>query len=63
MCETTRWMVETSGKSWQIVAELFSKRMALCPPEALPTLKTLAEKEWCLPEINRQLQAKAPKPA
>jgi len=59
MCKTTQWMVETTGKSWEAVAGMFSKRMALCPPEALATLKTLAAKEWCLPEINRHLQAKA----
>ena len=60
MCETTRWMAQTSGKSWEIVAAMFSKRMALCPLEAAASLKALAAKEWCLPEINRQLRAKAP---
>ena len=59
MCETTRWMVQTSGKPWEAIAAAFARRMALCPPEALPTLRALANKEWCLPEIHRQLPAKA----
>ena len=57
MCETTRWMVQTSGKSWDLIANSFAKRMAMCPSEAVPTLKALASREWCLPEINRQLQS------
>ena len=59
MCETTRWMVQTSGKPWDFIAAAFQKRMALCPPEALPTLKLLAAKEWCLPEISRHVPAVA----
>jgi glycosyltransferase involved in cell wall biosynthesis len=59
MCETTRWMVQASGKSWEIVAGNFAKRMAMCPPEALPTLQLLASKEWCLPEIERNLKLTA----
>ncbi len=55
MCGTTRWMVKTSGKPWDAVAAAFNKRLALCPPEALSTLKLLAGREWCLPEINRNL--------
>ena len=55
MCGTTRWMVEGSGKSWDVVAKSFAKRMAICPPEALPTLKALAAMEWCLPELSRHL--------
>jgi glycosyltransferase involved in cell wall biosynthesis len=55
MCETTRWMVQSSGKSWDVVAKSFARRMALCPVEAVPTLKALASMEWCLPEINRNL--------
>ena len=50
MCATTRWMVETSGKSWDVVAKSFAKRMALCPPEAVATLKALSLKPWCVPE-------------
>jgi glycosyltransferase involved in cell wall biosynthesis len=55
MCATTRWMVETNGKSWDIIAKSFAKRMAICPPEAHPTLKALAAMEWCLPELSRHL--------
>jgi hypothetical protein len=57
MCETSRWMVQTSGKSWEFVAGAFAKRMALCPADAVATLKSLAAREWCLPEIKRQLEA------
>lgn len=60
MCETTRWMVQTGGKPWEAVGAAFARRMALCPPEALPTLRALAHKEWCLPEINRQSPSKVP---
>jgi glycosyltransferase involved in cell wall biosynthesis len=52
---TTRWMVETSGKSWEAVSKSFARRMALCPVEAVGTLKALAAREWCLPEMERQL--------
>jgi hypothetical protein len=55
MCGTTRWMVENSGKSWHALAAAFTKRMALCPPEADGTLKMLAMKEWCVPELTRNL--------
>jgi glycosyltransferase involved in cell wall biosynthesis len=53
MCETTRWMVQSSGKTWEVVAGNFEKRMALCPESARPTLRTLANRAWCLPELNR----------
>lgn len=59
MCGTTRWMAQASGKSWEVIAKSFARRMALCPPEAIATLQALAAKEWCLPEINRQLQSNA----
>ena len=59
MCATSRWMVQTSGKPWDVIASAFARRMAVCPPGALPTLRALAQKEWCLPEINRQLPARA----
>jgi hypothetical protein len=58
MCETTRWMVETSGKSWDMISNTFSRRMAMCPREAAATLKSLASREWCWPELNRQRQGK-----
>ena len=60
MCGTTRWMVETSGKSWGLVASTFAKRMAMCPPEAVATLKALAAKEWCVPELSRHLNRREP---
>jgi hypothetical protein len=53
MCATTRWLVESSGKSWDAIIHNFSKRMAQCPAHALPTLRALAEKSWCLPEMKR----------
>jgi hypothetical protein len=56
MCATTRWMVETSGKSWDAVAKSFAKRMALCPVEAVDTLKMLSLKPWCVPEMLKHLQ-------
>jgi hypothetical protein len=56
MCATTRWMVETSGKSWDVVAKSFAKRMALCPTDAVHTLKALSLKEWCVPELLRHLR-------
>jgi hypothetical protein len=55
MCETTRWLVETSGKSWDLIAKTFAKRMAQCPESAVPTLQSLAMKEWCVPELKRHL--------
>ena len=55
MCETTRWMVQTSGKSWDVVAKTFVKRMAMCPPDAIQTLKALAAQEWCMPELARNV--------
>jgi glycosyltransferase involved in cell wall biosynthesis len=58
MCETTRWMVQSSGKSWDQIASNFEKKMALCPESARPTLRLLAGKEWCLPELNRNRNLK-----
>ena len=55
MRATSRWMVETSGKSWDIVADLFAQRMARCPENAVATLQALAGQDWCLPEIQRHL--------
>jgi hypothetical protein len=55
MCGTTRWMIETSGKSWDLIANTFAKRMAKCPENALPTLQALALKEWCVPELKRNV--------
>jgi len=60
MCKTTEWMVQTSGKSWELIATNFAKRMALCPAEAMPTLRALASKAWCLPEIARHLKDPSP---
>jgi glycosyltransferase involved in cell wall biosynthesis len=53
MCATTRWLVESSGKSWDAIVHQFSRRMAQCPAPALPTLRALAKMEWCLPEMQR----------
>jgi hypothetical protein len=55
MCETTRWMVELSGKSFDFIATTFAKRMTRCPEAAIHTLRALALKEWCVPELNRHL--------
>jgi hypothetical protein len=55
MCGTTRWMVESSGKSFDLIAKTFARRLARCPEAALPTLKILAMKEWCVPEMKRHL--------
>jgi hypothetical protein len=55
MSATTRWMVETSGKSWDLIAKTFARRMAQCPASAVPTLQALAMKEWCVPEMKRHL--------
>lgn len=53
MSATTRWMVETSSRSWDAILHNFAKRMAQCPEHAIHTLRALAEKEWCLPEMKR----------
>ena len=57
MRATTRWMVETSGKAWDLVFELFAQRLARCPAAAAPTLQALARQPWCLPEMKRHLAA------
>jgi hypothetical protein len=44
---TTAWMVAGSGKTLPVIHDLFCKRMSLCPAEALPTLKALANYPWC----------------
>jgi hypothetical protein len=31
--------------------------MAMCPPDAIHTLKALALKEWCVPEMTRNVTA------
>jgi hypothetical protein len=55
MCGTTRWMIESSGKSFDLIANAFAKRMAKCPDSAVPTLRTLAMKDWCVPELKRHI--------
>ena len=55
MCGTTRWMIESSGKSFDLIANTFARRMAKCPEAAVHTLKALAMKEWCVPELKRHL--------
>jgi glycosyltransferase involved in cell wall biosynthesis len=56
LCATTLWMVQASGRPWRVVADSFMRRLALCPEEARGRLNELAQKPWCLPELNRQLQ-------
>ena len=56
-CETTRWMVEASGKSWEMIATCFVKRLTLCPVEAIPTLRGLAAHQWSLPELFRNVKS------
>jgi hypothetical protein len=56
-CETTRWMVEASGKSWEMIATCFAKRLTLCPTEAIPTLRGLAAHQWSLPELFRNVKS------
>lgn len=55
MCETSRWMIEISGKSYDLIAKTFARRMAHCPEAAVPTLSALAMMEWCVPELKRHL--------
>jgi hypothetical protein len=55
MCGTTRWMVESSGKSFDLIANTFAQRMAKCPEAAVATLQALAMREWCVPELKRHL--------
>jgi hypothetical protein len=55
MCGTTRWMIESSGKSFDLIAKTFARRMAKCPDFAVSTLQTLAMKEWCVPELKRHI--------
>jgi len=57
MRETTRWMVQSSGKSWEMVATSFAKRVTLCPNHAIHFLRDLAAKPWCLPELLRNVKA------
>ena len=52
MCGTTRWMVESSGKSFDLIANTFAQRMAKCPEAAVATLQALAMREWCVPGIE-----------
>ena len=59
MCDTTRWLLQTYGKPVEIVASNFMRRISTCPAESMETLRTLSEKDWCLPEINRGLLSKA----
>jgi hypothetical protein len=63
MRATSRWMVETSGKSWDVISEQFLRRMRHCPASAVGSLNALALKEWCVPEIQRNLLASAAAPA
>jgi hypothetical protein len=53
MSETTRWLVDQSGRSWDAVLASFNRRLALCPNHAAATLQLLATKAWCLPEMKK----------
>ena len=57
MCETTRWLVEQSGRSWDAILASFNRRTQLCPGDAKATLDLLAQKEWCVPEMKRNAGA------
>jgi hypothetical protein len=59
MNATTRWLVEQSGRSWDAVLASFNRRMSLCPAHAAATLKLLAAKAWCLPEMQRNVREPA----
>ena len=53
MCGTTRWIIESSGQPLDVIVKTFMRRMAQCPKVAVPTLKALAMREWCIPELKR----------
>lgn len=52
-CGTTRWILESSGESIPFIAKTFARQMAKCPKADMPMLKTLAMREWCMPEMRR----------
>jgi glycosyltransferase involved in cell wall biosynthesis len=62
MCQTTRWIIESSGQPLNVVVKTFIRRMSECPQSAALTLKALATREWCLPELKRS-SARVEEPA
>jgi len=62
MSVTTRWLVESSGQPLDTLIKTFMRRMTQCPKAAAHTLKALAMREWCLPELKR-LSARKEEPA
>jgi hypothetical protein len=52
--QTTRWMVEASGRSWDAIGASFARRLSQCPPYAIHSVMAYAMKDWCLPELHRQ---------
>jgi hypothetical protein len=57
MSETTRWMVESSGKSWQVIAAQFAQRLTRCPDKdkQIFLIREAVARPWVLPEIARHL--------
>ncbi len=57
MSETTSWMVESSGKSWHIIAAQIIDRLRKCPEvkrEAFLRQESVT-RPWVLPEVARHL--------
>jgi hypothetical protein len=57
MAQTTEWMVNSSLKSWSLVAAAFAKRLASCPDDKkkIDLIRIATTRTWCLPEIARHL--------
>ncbi len=57
MSETTSWMVESSGKSWQVIAAQFAQRLTRCPDKdkGIFLIREAVARPWVLPEIARHL--------
>jgi glycosyltransferase involved in cell wall biosynthesis len=55
--ETTRWMIEASGKPWSAIASQYVQRLVRCPHEKTRQWLTYQSiiRDWCLPEMARQL--------
>ncbi len=57
MAETTEWMIGSAGKSWQLIAALFARRLAACPDaekQVFLILQAVARR-WVLPAIAHHL--------
>ena len=57
MAETTAWMVESSGKSWQVIAAQIIDRLRRCPEERREAFlrQEAVVRPWVLPEVARHL--------